>query len=163
MNKSGRPLLSRSDCPPAGFFEVGIADVAIEIRRVAFEIGFEDIESAIEIIVANGDAHSALFLTVFAVRNAADRAFLAECTVVIVHEQQAWGGVASKIDVRPSVVEVASDGGQPLAIPGCSNSGGCTHVDKRPISFIAVNTVLAVRNPRGPQVTGVPIQRQFAF
>ncbi len=90
----------------------------IEIRRVAFEIGFEDIEPAVEIIVANGDAHSGLFLTVFAVRNAADCAFLAECTVVIVHEQEAWGGVASKIDVRPSVVvEVASDGSEPVAIP----------------------------------------------
>ena len=102
MNKSGSPSLSRSDhagAPadeailhrqpgsPAGFFEIGLAHVVVEVRGVAFEMCLEDIEAAVEIVVTDCDAHSGLFLSIFAVGDAAHGAFFAKGAVVIVQKQ----------------------------------------------------------------------------
>src|SRR6185369_13053676 len=60
-------------------------------------------------------------------------------------EQQTRSGIASHVNVRPAViVEVAGDGGEPIAIPGGGNSGLHAHVGKCSISFITVETMPAI-------------------
>ncbi len=68
MNRSGSPSLSRSAIPApqqtkrfstarpalaAHLFKVGLAHIAIQIGSVALKIGFEDVEAAVEIVVAH--------------------------------------------------------------------------------------------------------------
>ena len=106
-------ILHRQPGSPAGFFEIGLAHVVIEVRGIAFEIGFEDIETAVEIVVAHGRAHPGLLLAIFTIGDAANGAFFAKRAVVIVQEQQAWSGIAGHVYVRPTViVEVSGDGGR---------------------------------------------------
>ena len=51
----------------------------------------EKIEMAVKVIVPDPDTHSSLLHTIIAQRDTSRYAFFAECSVVIVHKQQAWG------------------------------------------------------------------------
>ena len=56
--------------------EVALAVVAIEHIRIVGKMGLEDVEIAVEVVVADADAHAGLLQAVFAERGAALEAFL---------------------------------------------------------------------------------------
>ena len=141
-------ILDRQAGPRAHLFKVGLARIPIQIRRVALEICFENIKPSIEIIITRRHAHSRLFLAIFAVCHAAYRPFFAEGSVMIVHEEKARSGIASHINIRPAiVVKISGNSGESVAVFGCRDSRRNANVDKSSISFIPVETVLAVRKP----------------
>ena len=75
----------------------------------------EQIDVPVEIVIADADAHASLFLAVFAEGHAAHDAFFTEGAIVIVHEQQARGGIAGDVNVRPTVlVEVGGNDGHAI-------------------------------------------------
>ena len=62
------------------------------------EVGLEQIGVAVEVEVAEADAHAAHLLALGADRDAAKEGFFAEGAVVVVHEQQAGRGIAGDED-----------------------------------------------------------------
>ena len=104
--------------------EVSLAVIVIKAVGVLGEVGFEQIEMTVEIIVANADAHSGLLHAVIAEGYAAEHAFFPKRSVMVVHEEQTWGGIARHKDVCPAVfVEIGSDYGHPVAL-GCAGDPG---------------------------------------
>ena len=96
--------------------EVALAVVAVEDVGVAAEMGFENVQVAVGVEVADADAHARLLLAVLAERDAALEALLGERAVAIVAEEQAGRGVAGDVDVGPAVaIEIGRGGGQRVA------------------------------------------------
>ncbi len=76
----------------------------IEIAGVIGEVGFEDVEPAIAVVVADRDSHARLFVPVFAVGAAGNHRDIGEGAVVIVAEQNTRLGINRNVDVGPAVV-----------------------------------------------------------
>src|SRR5580698_5949855 len=77
-------------------------------------MGLEDINVAVEIVVAGGNAHAGHLLAIAAISNTARQAFFSKCAIVVVHEEQARRGVCGYEDVRPAVfVYIEGNGGEP--------------------------------------------------
>ena len=92
------------------------AVVAIEAVGVFGEMRLEKIDVAVEIVVADADAHAGLLLSVIAERDAAHHAFFAKRAVVIVHEEEARRGIAGDKNIGPAVfVEIGGNGGHAVA------------------------------------------------
>ena len=104
--------------------EVPLSVVAVEDVRVVGEVGLEDVDVAVEIVVADAQAHARLFHAVLAQRHAALERFLAERAVVLVAEEPARGRVAGDVDVGPAVVVVVGGhGGHRVRPRGRRNAG----------------------------------------
>ena len=58
----------------------------------------------IAVVVADSQPHACLLLAILTVAHTAHSTFLAKCSVVVVHEQQAGARVAGNIDVGPAIV-----------------------------------------------------------
>ena len=80
-------IFHRQPGSPAGFFEIGLAHVVVEVWCIAFEVCFEDIHVAIEVIIAYAHPHSSLFHAIIAKSNSAEHTFLAKGAIVIVQKQ----------------------------------------------------------------------------
>ena len=79
-------------------------------------MGLEDVQVAVGIEVADGQAHAGLLLPVLAEGDAGLEALLGEGAVVVVAEQQAGRGVAGDVDVGPAVaVEIGGGDGEGVA------------------------------------------------
>ena len=66
-------------------------------------MGLEDIDVSVEIVISRSDAHTGHLLAIAAHRHSTDQGLFAECSIVIVHKEQAWRGVGRNQDVRPAV------------------------------------------------------------
>src|SRR5688572_3689214 len=88
----------------AGVMEGSVSVIAVERRYLVGEVGTNDIEPTVAVVVANPDTHarhSRAILVEGATRRNAD---LAERAVVIISIEQTRSRVARDIDVRPAVV-----------------------------------------------------------
>ena len=54
------------------------------------EMRLENVEMAVEIIIADPNAHTRLFHSIFTECNPAQHAFFRKTTFAVVHEQKAW-------------------------------------------------------------------------
>src|SRR5581483_4870774 len=88
----------------SGIGEGSIAIVVIERGAVVGEVGFEDIEAAIAIVVGHGRAHACLLASVFVEGGACDYRNVGESSIVVVAIENARRAVAGDVDVRPAVV-----------------------------------------------------------
>src|SRR5439155_14848094 len=70
--------------------EVAFAIVAVQDVGVGGEMGFENIQVAVEIVVTNGDTHARLLHAVLAERDATFERLLAKRAVVLVAKEPAW-------------------------------------------------------------------------
>jgi len=61
----------------------------IEVAGVVGEIGFEDVERTVAIIVGDSDAHAGLFVAIVAVGDAGDDGLVGKGAVVIVAKENA--------------------------------------------------------------------------
>ena len=124
MRMSGQPSLSKSKNPQphprylrvqaqsgleGGVFEVPVALIVIERRRVAGEIGLDDVEIAVEIVIGGRDAHAGLRLAVGAEHAACFQPDLDELAVLLVLVQQRLSGIVGDVDVGPAVVVEVRD------------------------------------------------------
>src|SRR5207245_7451595 len=81
-------------------------------------------------------------MAVLIVGDTSASADLAECPVVIVVEQNAGGGIAGYIDVRPTVVvEISGEGREAVIWSRSGHSGFIAGVAKRPVAVIVVELV----------------------
>src|SRR5262249_17459827 len=87
--------------------------VAIERCSIVREVGFDDVEPAVAVVVDGVSAHSGLLVTFVVVRNAGFDGDFFECPVMVVVKQQVRSGIAGDKNVRPAVVvEVSGESGE---------------------------------------------------
>src|SRR6266566_865695 len=90
--------------------EGAVAIVVVERGGIVGEIGFEQTEFAVTVVVGNGRAHAGLLAPVVVESGAGDDGNVGERAVVIVVVKNAGGAVAGDINVRPAVVVVIKSG-----------------------------------------------------
>src|SRR3989442_10075704 len=95
----------------SGVLETGAAEVAVEGRRVAGKICFDEIEIAVEIVIGGGDAHAGLWLAVGAESATGFDRDVGEGAVFLILIEGAGGGIVGDVNIRPAVV-VKIGGGQ---------------------------------------------------
>src|SRR5205823_4142382 len=88
---------------PRGILKVPLPVVAIKDVGVVRKMRLEQIEVSVQVIIADANPHARLLHAIVAQGRTAQHAFFAKSSVTIVHEQKTWSGVASDIDVLPSV------------------------------------------------------------
>ena len=81
-----------------------LAGVRVQRRRVAGEVGLEDVDRAVAVVVADRDAHAGLRLAVLAVGAARVDADVLERAVAVVPIQRARVRVVRHIEIDPPVV-----------------------------------------------------------
>ena len=139
--------VTSSKCP--------FAVVVIEHVGVVGEVRLEDIETAIEVVVANGDAHARLLQSVFAQGGAALEPLLPKGAVVLVAKEPARSGVARDVDVGPAVVVVVGGNGS----HGIRAAGGCDAGLPADIGERAVTIVAKQLNESGRQAPWTAVHR----
>src|SRR5205807_902982 len=105
------------------------------------EMGFENIDVAISVEIADPETHSSLLAAILIQRNTAFQAALGEGAIAIVSEQQAGRRVARDVNIRPAVpVEIGGSRGERVIRLDRQDTGGLAHVSKRPVSVVVVQT-----------------------
>ena len=84
--------------------KVTLAIVSIEAGRLELEMGLDDVEMPIEIVVTHADTHPGHLLAVGADGHSAHQSFLAKGAVVIVQKQETLRRVAGNKEVGPSIL-----------------------------------------------------------
>jgi len=123
--------------------EIGLSVVVVENARVVGEMGFEEVQVAVEVIITDADAHASLLVAIVAEGHATENAFFAERAVVIVHEQQAGSGIASDVDIRPAIlVEIGGDHGHAVALGKSGDAGLLADVSEAAITIVAIQGMM---------------------
>ena len=179
MKMSLRPSLSKSRKPTpnptifridpqaglqARVLESAVAIVPVHRRHLVREVGADDIQPAIAIVIAHTRAHSRESHAVFIEGAARGNGDFPKCAVVIVVVEQAGRGVAGHVDIRPAVVvEIGRGGPHPVGARGppvlayerggrrarLSDARFLRHIFERTIAAIAIQQVAASANPCG--------------
>ncbi len=89
--------------------EVAVAEIEVEGVGVAGEVGLDDVEEAVAIEVADGDAHACLGLAVGGVGDAGLDGDIFEGAVLLVLVERGGGGVVGDVDVGPAIVVEVGD------------------------------------------------------
>ena len=122
--------------------ESSVAVVVIEVAGVVGEVGLEDIEPAVAVVVGHGHAHACLLVAVVVVGAAGHDGDIGKRAVVVVLEQDARLGVDRDIDVGPSVVvEVIRDCGDGVARARFQDAGLLGNIGEGPVAVVVVENV----------------------
>src|SRR5439155_18327408 len=87
-----------------GVDEIPISGARVKAGGVVREVGFEDVEPAVGVVVAGGSAHAGLFLAVFVVGATGLHGNVGEGAILVVAEQKTGCGITGDIDIGPAVV-----------------------------------------------------------
>src|SRR5580704_1131358 len=113
---------------------------------------------SVQVIIANADPHSRLFSSVVAEGYPSDDSLFPECSVMVVHKQEARRGIARHINVRPAVfIKVGSHNGHAVALVGLRDSRLLADVGKRPVAIISIKRMAACGQSAGPALDGNPL------
>src|SRR5262245_36787377 len=128
------------------------AKVAVERRGVAGEVGLEDVEQPVAVVIADAHAHSGLRLSVTAVSRARLDADVGERPVFVVVVERGGGRIVSDINVGPGVVvEIRRDDSESVRAVGLQNARLVRNVRERDVApffrIVAVEDVLAAFQP----------------
>src|SRR5258708_30935016 len=96
--------MEAKDGGEGGVVKSAIAVVAIECSGVVGEIGFENIEIAVAVVVGNGGTHAGLFAAVVIEGSASGHGEIGEGSVAIVGIEDAGGAVASNRGIGPAIL-----------------------------------------------------------
>ena len=117
--------------------EIAIAVIAIEWLVVVRECGDEEIDSAIAIVVADGDPHRCLSAPLFAERNPRTVASILECPVMMIPVQVVCRRIVGNNEIYPAiVVNVNKDGSKTVATPRIRDAGLDTDVLKSAVTIV---------------------------
>src|SRR6478609_6433529 len=95
--------------------EVSLAIVPVQTGWLELEMGLDDVEVSVEVIVADANAHSGHLLAVRADCDAAHQALFAKGAVVIIQEQKTLSRVAGHKEIWPSIfVDVEGNSREPV-------------------------------------------------
>src|SRR5437660_1165721 len=127
-----------------GVFKTGVADVVVEGRCVAGEIGFDDVEIAVEIVIGGGDAHAGLGLTVGAEGAASFHGNVDKFSIVLVLVKGAGGGVIGDVNVGPAVVvEIGGEDAEAVGAVGVEDASFFGDVGETAVAIVVIEDVLA--------------------
>ena len=133
--------------------KIALAVVAIQHVGVVGEMRLEDVEVAVEIVVADGDAHAGLLHPVLAQRDAALERFFAERAVVLVAKEPARRRIAGDVDVGPAVVVVVrGHGGHRVRARGGRDARLPADVGERAVAVVVKELHRSGRQPARPAV-----------
>src|SRR5215471_644789 len=97
--------------------ELTLAIVSVKAIGIPDKVGLEEIQMAVEVVVADANAHPRLFHSVFAQSDSTHDSFFAEGAVMVIHKKQTGSGVAGHENIGPAVlVEVGDDNGHSVAL-----------------------------------------------
>ena len=114
----------------------------IEIAGVVGEIGLENIEPAVAVVVSDAHAHSGLLVAILAVSASGHDRDVGESSVMIVAKKNAGLGVDGNINVRPAVVvEIRAYRSDGVSRTGFKNAGFLRDVGERAIAVVAIQDV----------------------
>src|SRR5207253_8848752 len=130
-------------------FKISIAPVAIQRMSVAGEIGLEDVEVAVAVVIGGGDSHAGLRLAVGAERGAGVNADIHKFSVVLIEVKSAGGGIVGHVDFRPAViVEIAGEDAKPVGPVGLGYAGSFRDVGEGAVSIVMEEDILAAIQSR---------------
>ncbi len=116
-------------------------------------MGFQDVEIAVQIVVADAQSHAGLLHAVFVQGHSAFQANLGKSSVVVVFEKKAGGGVAGNIDVGPAVVvKIGGGGSHAVAAFGFRYAGLGANVRKGAVAVVVVQRYETRRQSARPAV-----------
>ena len=130
--------------------EVATAQVAIEGRRLAVEVGDRQVGASVAVEIAARDPHSRLIPPVGVRRDAGSDAHLFEAKAAAVSEQVVRRRVVGHEEVDATVlVEVGGDDPEPTAV-AIDDASGRRHVDE-PAAVVAEQMIGPCSKDRGSQ------------
>src|SRR5580693_10079211 len=111
----------------------------------------------VEVIVANANPHPRLFFSVIAERYPSHHSLFAKRSVMVVHEEQTGGGIASNVDVGPAIfVQIRRHDGHAIALCSRSDAGLLADVGKRPVAVVSVERMVPRGKPPRSALDGNP-------
>ena len=132
-----------------GVFEICAAEIVVERRRVAGEIGFDEIEIAVEIVIACGNTHACLGLAVGAESAASFESDVGEGAILFVLIEGAGGGVVGDVNVGPAVVvEIGSKDAKTVSAVGLEDAGFFGDVGERAVTVVVIQDVFSTVEAR---------------
>src|SRR5579872_3263542 len=130
----------------SGVGEGAVAIVVVERRRIVGEVGFEDVEAAIAVVVGDGCAHAGLLAAVFVEGGAGGDGYIGESAVAIVAIQNARRAVAGYVNVGPAVIIVVKGrDAQCIMAIGLVDVSFGSDVLKRAIAAVVVKNIFRGR------------------
>ena len=129
--------------------------IAIEDRRIVAEVGEEEVEVAVTVIISHGDAHIGLLLAVAIHRHPGFHGAFREGPIMIVAEQQVGRGVAGHEQVGPGVVVVVKrHRRQTVASAGLQQAGFFGDVRKGAVAIVVVERANLFLQPQRATIDG---------
>src|SRR5262249_52767106 len=126
--------------------KIRAAGAVIEGRCVSSEIGFDDIEISVEIVVSGGDAHSSLRFAIGAESAAGFHGDVGEFSGLGILLERARGGIVGDVDVRPAIViEVRGEDTKAVGTVGLEDAGGIGDVGKGAVAIVAIEDVFSTK------------------
>src|SRR6202140_4125805 len=125
--------------------EIGSAAIVVKRRRVSGEVSFHDVEIAVEIVIAGGDAHASLGLAVGAQGATRLDGNVFELSVLLILVEGAGSRVVGYVNVGPSIiVEIGHQHAKPVGGRiGSRDSGGFGNIGERSVSVVVLENVFA--------------------
>ena len=123
-----------------------LAAIRVQRRGVSREVGLEEVDCPVAVVVADGDAHARLRLAVLAVGAAGFDADILEGSVLVVHVQRARVRVVRHVQIDPPVVvEVERADAEAVGAAGARDARSLRDVLELSLAGVAVEDVLAAR------------------
>src|SRR6185437_12426181 len=127
-----------------GVLEVSVAQVMVERVRVSGEVGFYDVQVAVQVVIAGGNAHSSLRFSVGAEGASRQDPDVLKFAVLCVLIKQSGAGIVGHVDIGQAVVvEVGGQHSQTIGAVGLQDSGDFRNIRERTISVVVIQNVLA--------------------
>ena len=103
-------IVDSDACSECNIVESSIAIVVVQVAGVISEVGFEDVEPSIAVVVGDSNAHSCLFMAAIAISATSHDCNIGERAIMVVLEENARLRIYRDINIRPSIIiEVVGD------------------------------------------------------
>ena len=123
--------------------EEKLAEIAVQRSRgLVDEVGADDIDLSVIVVIGRGQAHSALFLSILSIGHAGGDSHVGEGAVMIVAVKDARRGVAGDVDVGPAVVvEIGRSRAETVVKSSQTDARRGGHIPESAIPFVVEQVV----------------------
>src|SRR5215470_5798314 len=99
---------------------------------------------AVQIVIADSDAHTRLLHAIFAQSRTPQYSFLTKRSISIVHEQKTRSGVAGDVDILPSVfIKIRRYDRHAVGGRGARDAGLLTYIGERSVAVVSIKGIPA--------------------
>src|SRR6202162_2768339 len=132
-----------------GILEVARALIVVERRGVAGEIGLDQIEVSIQIVIRRGNPHAGLRLSVRAQGTPRFHGDVFQRSILFFVIESAGSRVISHVNIRPTVIiKIGSEHAQSISPVRAKDSSGLGNVGKRAVATVVVKNIFPALQPR---------------